>query len=90
MGDPGETHAVDGQDLVSPFEPAVLGGGAPGEHRLDVDGQVAVWTAVAADDGEAQPIGTSLQGDLFRARAGTTAYTERKGMKYISLHLGST
>lgn len=37
------------------------------EHRLDVDGQVAVGTAEAAHDAEAQTLRAFLQGDTAGA-----------------------
>lgn len=45
------------------FEIAVLGSSTFGKHDFDIDGHVAVGTAMAAYDGEPQSVSSSDQGD---------------------------
>jgi len=59
-----ERDVVDGDDLVAAADGARGGGGARLEHRLHVDGQVAVRRVVAADDAEAEAVLAARQPHL--------------------------
>jgi len=61
---PLQRDVVDGDDLVAAADGARGGGSAALEHRLDVDGQVAVGRAVAAYDAEAEAVRAARQPHL--------------------------
>ncbi|GIY60032.1 hypothetical protein CDAR_507201, partial [Caerostris darwini] len=63
VGQPLQAEVVDAEDLVAGAQPTVPGGRPFAEHSLHVDGQVAVLTAAAPHDAEAEAGGAPLQGD---------------------------
>ncbi len=64
MADVIQVVPVHLQYLVSPSQTALLGGSARLVNGLDVDRQIPVGAAVAADDGEAKALIAALQDDL--------------------------
>ena len=56
-----QRNAIDTQDLVAALKTTMIGCRSCLKHSLDIDGHIAVGTAKASDNGEAQAVFTSLQ-----------------------------
>ncbi|GIY10529.1 hypothetical protein CDAR_215121 [Caerostris darwini] len=81
VGQPLQAEVVDAEDLVAGAQPTVPGGRPFAEHSLHVDGQVAVLTAAAPHDAEAEAGGAPLQGDGLELAG---AAPEGKGKRKIT------